>query len=292
MHKRKTHLNIAILSAMAMMSARAGDDGVSLNINYNSIDEVPENFRSLYSEQDGKAVLSRVVGLKTQDDVNNVQEALRKEREDHKAARGILSKFGEREVDDILADLDRIPALEAAAKGSTNIDEQIAGRLQQETAPLKRDLEKVNDENKTLRQQVEQYQLKETQRTITDNVVKYATSSKALPEAVDDIAFIAMSIFETNESGQVVAKNGIPGVTPGISPEVWLTELKRNKPFYWPQSKGAGAGAGEGGQGGNNPWHKDNWNMTEQGRIVRENRTKADQLAAQAGTSVGGARPA
>jgi len=51
---------------------------------------------------------------------------------------------------------------------------------------------------------------------------------------------------------------------------------------------------GKGGKGvsGANPWSADSWNMTEQGRILRENRTKAEQLAAQAGTKIGAPKPA
>ncbi len=46
-----------------------------LELTYDSIDAVPEAFRGLYSENDGKAVLTHVNGLKTPQDVQNVQEA-------------------------------------------------------------------------------------------------------------------------------------------------------------------------------------------------------------------------
>lgn len=268
-----------------------GNDDITLNTSYGSLDEVPETFRSLYSEQDGKAVLTNIVGIKTQDDVNRLQGALEKERNDHKQVRSMLSKFGDRNVDDVLQELDRIPALEAAAKGADNIDEQIAGRLQQETAPLQRKLSEYESTLGQLEQQVNEYKTREVHRDINDVVGKFAAKSKAIPEAVEDIQFMARSIFEKNESGQVVAKADIPGVTPGISPEVWLVELQQNKPYLWPQSNLPNMGKGGKGVGGANPWSKDGWNMTEQGRIMRENRQKAEQLAAQAGTSIGGKKP-
>lgn len=278
---------LALAMSAFLPTCVVGNDDIMLNTSYGSLDEVPETFRSLYSEQDGKAVLSKVVGLKTQDDINRLTGALDKERNDHKQVRALLSKFGERSVDDVLTELDSIPALKAAANGAENLDEQIAGRLQQETAPLKRQLTNYETELETLRGQVGEYQTREVHRDINDTVGKFALSSKVLPEAVEDVQFMARSIFEKNDQGQVVAKSGIPNVTPGISPEVWLVELQQSKPYYWPQSNLPNMGKGGNGQAGTNPWSKNSWNLTEQGRILRENRAKADQLAAQAGTKVG-----
>lgn len=293
---KKQFIHTAVLAAMAATAyhpKRAGDDGgISLNYSYDSLDQVPEAYRGLYSENNGKVVLSAVVGIKTQDDVNAVQEALRKERNDHKSVKDKLAKLGDREIDDVLTMLDRIPELEAAAKGADNIDERVAARLQQETAPLKRTIQGYETELETLRASVAEYQQRETNRDISDNVVKYATKTKVLPEAVDDVCFMARSIFEKNEDGNIVAKNGIPGVTPGITPEVWLTELRQSKPFYWPASNLPHMGTGGGHQGGNNPWSAEHWNMTEQGKIYTANPKKAEQLAAQAGTSIGGPKPA
>tara|TARA_R110000796_G_scaffold117736_1_gene230774 strand:- start:16279 stop:17148 length:870 start_codon:yes stop_codon:yes gene_type:complete len=41
---------------------------------------------------------------------------------------------------------------------------------------------------------------------------------------------------------------------------------------------------GAGGGGGKNPWSKDSFNLTEQGRLMRENPARAKQLKAAAGT--------
>lgn len=286
---KKQLLTLAINAILP--SAVIGNDDIMLNTSYGSLDEVPETFRSLYSEQDGRAVLSKVVGLKTQDDINRLQGALEKERNDHRQVKSMLSKLGDRDIEDVLKDLDSIPALKAAAKGADNLDEQIASRLQQETAPLQRQLGEYESRVGELESLVNEYKTREVHRDINDVVGKFATKSKAIPEAIEDIQFMARSIFEKNEAGQVVAKADIPGVTPGISPEVWLVELQQNKPYLWPQSNLPNLGKGGKGAGGANPWSKDGWNMTEQGRILRENRTKAEQLAAQAGTKIGGPKP-
>ena len=288
---KKQLLSLRVASIFAALPVVAGNDDVQLNVSYDSLDSVPESFRSLYSERDGKVMLTGVVGLKTQDDINRLQGALEKERNDHRQVKSMLGKLGDRSIDDVLADLDRLPALEAAAKGADNLDEQIAGRLQQETAPLNRKLNEYEGKIEELSTSLQEYKTREIHRDINDVVGKFANKSKAIPEAIEDIQFMARSIFEKNENGDVVAKAGIPGVTPGITPEVWLVELQQNKPYLWPQSNLPNMGKSGKVIGGNNPWAKDTWNMTEQGKILRENRQKAEQLAAQAGTRIGGARP-
>jgi hypothetical protein len=51
-----------------------------------------------------------------------------------------------------------------------------------------------------------------------------------------------------------------------------------------------GSGAGDGGdlrKGEKNPWTKDGWNMTEQGRLYRADPVKAERLAKAAGKRIG-----
>ncbi|USL90048.1 hypothetical protein [Vibrio phage vB_VpaS_CHI] len=282
---------VALAVAHSYRPLRAGNDDVSLMISYPTLDEIPENFRPLYTEQDGEFKLSKVVGLKTQTDINNLQGALTKERNDHKSVRDNLNTLlNGRSLEEVQADLDRIPTLEASASGK-DLEQQLAGRLQQETAPLNREINKLKQELENANTQLGEYKQRETGRTITDAITTAGTKSKMLQEAMDDVAFMGRSIFELNENGDVVAKTGIPGVTPGISPEVWLTELKRNKPFYWPATQGAGGRGGKGGEGGNNPFSAENWNLTEQGKMIQQDRSLAEQMASQAGTSIGGPRP-
>lgn len=290
---KKNVLIAGLAHLAAMRPLLPGDDEISLNISYGSIDDVPEAFRPLYkADESGAVTLSNIVGLKTQEDVNNVSGALNKERNEHGQTRSRLNALlGGRTVEEVQADLDELPALRAGQQGAGNVDEQVQARLLQHTAPLQRELDTSNETVKDLKAQVAQYQQREQQRVVGDAIRTGAASTKMLQEAVGDVEFMAQAIFEVNENNQVVAKEGIPGVTPGISPEVWLTDLKQKKPFYWPQSVVAGGKGGTGAPGGNNPWAKDTWNMTQQGVIYAQDPKKAEQLAAQAGTTVGGLPP-
>lgn len=292
---KKSLLAAQIASIFSLMPRMAGDGGVQLEMSYPSLDNIPEAFRGLYSEDNGAFKLTGVVGVKTQDDINRLQEALNKERNDHKTVKGDLTRLlGGRTADEILADLDSIPALKAAAAGNDPkaVEDQVNARLQQATAPLQRQIAELNSQLEAASQSVAELKTREVNRTITDVISKAAMESKALPEAIEDIAFMGRNMFEVNESGEVVAKNDIPGLTPGVSAQVWLTEMKRAKPYFWPQSQGAGGRGGQGNLGGNNPFSKEGWNLTEQGALISRDRSLAEQMAKQAGTTVGGPRPA
>ena len=86
-----------------------------LELVYDTIETVPENYRDLYTERDGKFHLTGVKGMKSQADIDRLQTALTKERNDHKATRDKLTTFGDMDPEQVQAQLDRIPELEAAA---------------------------------------------------------------------------------------------------------------------------------------------------------------------------------
>lgn len=286
--KSKSILAASIASIFPM----GRGEGETIQMSYATEAEVPTAFKSLYTEQNGAWALTGVVGMKTQDDVNSVMSALNKERNDRKALAAKYAPLGDREVSTILADLDRIPALEAGAKGSDAeaIEAQVAARVEQATAPLKRDITTLTTERDDLNTQVQGFQQANTLRTVSDSLRSAATKAKVLPEAIDDIVALGQGLFEAGDNG-VIAKTDLKGVTAGIAPEVWLTEIKRSKPYFFPATQGAGGRGGQGGQGGTNPFSKENWNMTEQGRLVNSDRALAEQMAKNAGTHIGGPMP-
>lgn len=75
----------------------------------------------------------------------------------------------------------------------------------------------------------------------------------------------------------------------------WLQEdlLKKHQYLIKESSGGGAAGSGSGGSGGSNqsnvnPWKKETWNLTLQGRLLKEDRAKASRLAAAAGQKLPG----
>lgn len=270
---------------------------VQLDISYDAADAIPEGFKGLYDEADGKFVLAGVNGMKTQADINNVQEALRKEREDHKKAKDALTPYSSLgDVADVQAKLDRISELEAAAGGNLD-DEQINklvdGRLTQKTAPLERQIETLTQESDTVKAENIQLKSQIETRDRNDAVRSIATEMKVISTAIPDVEMVAGMYLERNEAGDFVTKADVSGVTPGVDVKQFLKEMQKLRPHWWPASEGGGAGGFTGlGQGEANPWKGDSWNATSQGQIYKKDKDLATRLAKAAGTTIGGPRPA
>lgn len=259
-----------------------------------TIDDLPEDIKKEYVEKNGKFEL-QVEGMKTQADIERLQGALTKERNDHKVVRERLGLLGDRKIEDVLATLDRVPELEAAAAGKLDenkLNELVEGRIKTRVAPVEREKGQLAQKVQELSGIVEQYQSKEKVRSIHDAVREAVAKAQGFQSsAVEDALLYAERMLEVGEDGRVITRDGV-GVTPGIDASVWLTEMQSKKAHWWGPSQGGGAGGNRSGSGGGaNPWSAEGWNMTEQGRILKENRSRAEQLAKSAGTSIGGPRP-
>lgn len=270
---------------------------------HESIDDIPEAFRELYTEKNGKFELTGIVGVKTQADIDRLQTALEKERGVAKDLKTNLGVWGELDHEEVMAKLDKYPELEAAAQGrldDTQIEEvvtrRVEGTINSRLAPVEREksqLAKVNDE---LIGELSSLRNEKRQRLIHDSVREQLLKTKAIPDAHEDALFLAERVFEIREDdGAVVTKENC-GTTPGVSADVWLSEMQEKRRHWWPESSGGGAGGSGSGAGlptgGSNPWSADGWNMTKQGAYLREHgHDRATQMAKAAGTTLGGSRP-
>lgn len=102
----------------------------------------------------------------------------------------------------------------------------------------------------------------------------------------------------TYENGKVVAKDSLgnqifsrksPGEMADFDEAIeQIVSTYPQKDHILKASGNSGSGSGGvGGDGGfKNPWSKEHWNMTEQGKIFKESPEKAKQLAAQAGLKI------
>lgn len=269
-----------------------------------TLDGLPEEIAALYTEKNGKFELTGIHGVKTEADTNRLQEALRKEREQHNATKETYKRWDEFDFDDITAKLDRIPELEAAAKGKLDdaqieeiVSRRVDGTLQSRTAPLERQLRTLTGERDKLAEEIDALRAEKTQRLVHDAVRAELTKEKVIPEAHEDALFLAERVFEVRaDDGAIVTRDNV-GVTPGIMASEWLKELQPKRPHWWPASQGGGAGgsAGTGGGaflGAANPFSHEGWNVTKQGMIIRsQGMEAAERMAKAAGTRVGGTRP-
>jgi len=273
---------------------------MALEAIHSNLEDIPEQYRDLYSERNGQYELTGINGVKTQADIERMQVGLQKERDEHKATKQKLEPWRNLgEFEEVQTKLDRIPELEAAADGKVDEDklnDLVEARIKTRLAPVER-------ENTTLKQQIEErdasiseYKTKENKRKIEDAIRPVLVEAKVLDSAQEDALMLAERLFEVREDdGEVVMRDQV-GYTPGITPKDWLSEIQKTRQHWWPPSQGGGAGGGGGGNlgvnGGRNPWSKDHWNVTEQGQVVREHGSeKAQALAKQAGSSIGSIAP-
>lgn len=262
-----------------------------------TLEGIDAAFQPLYTQQGDKYVLTGVEGVKPVDEFNKVYGGLTKERNDHKESRNKLQAWASLgTVEEVQTKLDRIAELEAAAGGKLDdaaIDKLVTTRLSSKTAPLERQIATFQTQLAERDQLIATFQAEKTQRTIHDNLREALKKHEGFQaSAFDDAAMLAERMFTVDEDGRVVTKDNV-GVTPGVDAAVWLTEMQTKRPHWWGPSAGGGAGGNQnGGSGGvSNPFSANGWNLTEQGRMVRENPARAAQLAKAAGTTVGGQRP-
>lgn len=268
-----------------------------LEIEYDSLDLVPETFRPLYSEKDGKAVLTGVNGLKTNSDVMNLQEALRKERSDKKVIQDALKPWSSigKKPEEILSQLDRISELEAAAAGKMDesaITKMVEARLGQKVGPIERQLRETTSTLESIQAERDQFRDQLFRRDMSDSVRAVANEMKVLSTAVADVELFAQFALERQEDGSYITKSGIAGVTPGLDVKSWLKEMMKARPHWWPQSQGGGANGAGGFGGDKNPWSAQHWNLTEQGRLIRDKgMATAEAMAKAAGSFIGATGP-
>jgi hypothetical protein len=279
---------------------------------YATEDEIPEGYRDLYTERNGQWELTGVEGVKTQADVDRVSTALRKEREDHKKTKELVTAFGELNPDEVHQKLEnydslneQLEALKASGGKALN-DEQVesivATRVKAALGPVERQRDSIQKRlDETIKQVGErEARIGDLQNGITMDRIERAVrdaaaAAKVLAPAINDAVLNSRGLFEIEDgTGKIITKD-VNGVTPGLSPAEWLKDQQEKAPHWWPASVGGGAGGG--GPNGNlrnsdNPWSAGGWNITKQGAYVKQfGIAKASEMAARVGSKVGATQP-
>lgn len=271
-----------------------------LELFYTNESDIPDGFSKLYTQQGDKWVLTGVKGMKTQEDITRLQEGLKKERNDHKAVKAQLDAYSTLGTPEELTEkLHTLEELEVSggqpgAKTDEKINSLVEVRIKNKLLPLERELAETKKQLADQTVVVENYKTTERNDKIKNSVRAAAAEAGVRTTVLEDIEMFAERHFELTEDGDVMTRDGV-GVTPMINPQVWLSELKAKKPHWWPDSVGGGGQGGLGnpnGLTGGNPFSYDGWNLTEQGKLIKADRPRAEQLAKSAGTTIGGGKPA
>tara|TARA_R110000851_G_scaffold120002_1_gene248092 strand:- start:31774 stop:32616 length:843 start_codon:yes stop_codon:yes gene_type:complete len=264
---------------------------------HDTLEEIPEQYRELFTEKGGKFECTGIQGMKTSADVARVQTGLEKERGEHLATKEKLSTWGDLDHAEVVKKLDRIEELEAASGGDVDpakLDEmankRAEGIVKTQIAPLNRKIESLEKLNGTLTDTNTTLTGKENSRSREDLLRPMLIDAKVLAEHHEDAFMYAEKHLERTESGWIV-KEGATGVTAGAIAKDWLTEMLEKRPGWLPPSIGGGARGSGGGGGfsgaGANPWSHEGWNMTKQGDYLREHgREKAVAAAKSQGVDI------
>jgi hypothetical protein len=217
-----------------------------LKLDYAKKDDIPEKYLALYTEKDGKFILTEIDGMKTQTDIDNVKEATRKERELKKAAEAKLAAYSGIDSDGLQDNLDELARLRLT-KGTvdnTKLDEMVADRLRLDKAKHERDLETVNTKL-TASEATNTTLVNEKNTTVIEKSLRDAGKGKVNESAMNDVIFRA-SLFEVSEDGKVLTRDGV-GVTPGQEPSQWLDDTLKANEHWQTTTSGVGARGNTGG---------------------------------------------
>lgn len=278
----KQNLITLAMFPFGMPVVRLGDGNTQLELSYDSADDIPAGMESLYTEKDGKQVLTGVKGMKTQADIDRLQTALTKERNDHKTVRtqlSSLSSYGT--IEEITANLDRIPELEAKqGKGDpADIEKIVTARL----APVQRKLDEALTTISEKDKEIGGYKGEKTKATIAETVRKAAKGLKIRESAIEDAIMFGERVLTIDESGNVVTKEN-SGVTPFATAEDMLRDILPTRQHWLEDSFGGGSQGGKGGQfSGTDPYSHDGWSITEQMKLMKSDPAKAKKLAERNG---------
>lgn len=273
---------------------------MELELIYETKDDIPSGYEALFTERDGKWHLTGVKGIKTQGDIDRLQTALTKERNDHKKTKETLQKFGNHDAEQLANDLDELEELralkESGGLGNGASEEKINAlveqRIQRKLAPLQRELEKTKTKLAEAEGQVNELSTEKKRTKISSVTSAVARELKVLDTAVDDVILYAERLFELDDSGNVVARDGV-GLAPGMTPKEWLADMQKARPHWWPASQGGGGRGDRGGAAGDpNPWTKEHWSITAQGEYVKKHGEAKARAAAEAvGSKLGATKP-
>lgn len=267
-----------------------------------TLDDVDATLHDFYTEKEGKFILN-LEGVDDHPNVVALKNALDRQKGERKKALEELNKLKDRvakipedfdpeKYQQMLVQIEEIDA-DPAKKGQGDKEKQEAVAARKMLEQKMANLEKVH---KDLLEKKET-ELKRKDLFIGQLLIDEGLT-KALVEAGVGKEFLKATKAMLKDSCKVVEEEGAyKAVVDSDTGELDINRFVQDwvasdegKPFI-PPAKGSDAGnSGRPAQKGvsidQNPWHKDFWNLTKQGEIMRADRGRAEKLAKAAGKSI------
>ncbi len=255
-----------------------------------SLDDVPEELRKEYVEQDvktsdGKTVKRFVLQLDNVD----AHPLVRNRKTAHDATKREKTTLKE-QLDSVTSRLEGLPE-DFSAEVYADLKRRAEGKKVDETelVRLREDLQKKHQRELDAKDQIIQKRERQLDRVISTELTNALVEAGVGPEFLEaTTALLRPKIAreEDPDTGDivVVAKTDIGSQPLKDFAKSW-TSSEQGKIFV-PKASGGGADGGGGTKSaGVNPWHKDTRNLTEQNALIMANPAKARSLAKAAGVS-------
>ena len=241
-----------------------------------SLEGIDDTAKSFYKESNGKFMLD-VIGVKPLSEFEGSQLALKKERSLHKEKEAALKAFGEYTPESIEAMKQELEELKLS--GSGKVDDEKVEKLREMLT--QRHQTELNKHVESLSQKeaiIIGLQTKIMENERSQRISELAMHSPMDKRCIPDILLRAERGLEYDED-----TNTFQCKETGASINDWFQKQLDSSPWMIAASSGAGAQGGtKTGGSPNNPWLKENFNLTEQHRLLSTNPDVAKKYQAQA----------
>lgn len=199
-----------------------------------------------------------------------------------------LEGLGDTKPEDAVKAIRRVEELEAQVDKDKGKFDQL---LEKRVSEMKAEHEKqLGEKDKLIEGTKGQLKTLKIDHALQEAGAEFGLRSAAAP----DLVARGRTVFDLDEEGNIVSRDseGNPRYNKAgdpLQPKDWVQTMVKDASHLFDDSQGSGsAGSGSRGSGGsgNNPWHKDHWNLTEQGKIMQEDPAKAQRMANQAGKRI------
>lgn len=174
-----------------------------------------------------------------------------------------------------------------------NHAQEFTKKVDEKVATIKGALEKKANDATAL---ADQYRGELAKEKIHKTLTEAGLKAGLRQTAIDDLLARGERVFSLNKDGKTVEAldadgNPVYDGSDVLTMDRFVLNLSKSAPHLFEESegsesKGGGGGGGGGFKPGNNPWKQETWNLTEQGKLIRSDKSKARTLAIQAGAKV------
>jgi hypothetical protein len=264
-----------------------------------TLEELPEAIHEYYEETEGGTFVLAIDGVPPQAQKkvaefrdNNIQLSNQiKDMEERMKTYDGLDPDKAREA------LDRLRAMEEKEmieKG--DVESLVHQKLEEERRNYAKQIEQLRKSKDEIEQQSKTYRT-QLANTVIENRVMQAVQEVATPHqtALTDILSRAKSQWRLGDDGELYAVDesgsriyNKAGDEP-ISTHEWSKNLSQNASHLFQNSQGTGSFGSinkSNIRGKNNPWSPDNYNLTEQTKIYKQNKELAKKMAHEYGVSI------